>query len=74
MQSQCSRGDRPGQWLWSFDMDQQCLLVQELNPFNLSREESQMVSLNTLSMIDQLLMIDGSAVDLETVFPPLRCL
>lgn len=55
-------------------MDQQCLLVQELNPFNLSREESQMVSLSTLSMIDQLLMMDGSAVDLETVFPPLRCL
>uniref|UniRef100_H3CH74 Plexin B1 n=1 Tax=Tetraodon nigroviridis TaxID=99883 RepID=H3CH74_TETNG len=45
LQSQCSRGHRSGQWLWSFDMDQQCLLVQELNPLNLSREESQMVSL-----------------------------
>lgn len=44
-------------------MDQQCLLVQELNPFNLSREESQ-----TVSLIDQLLMIDCSPGDLETVF------
>uniref|UniRef100_A0A674PM98 Plexin-B1 n=1 Tax=Takifugu rubripes TaxID=31033 RepID=A0A674PM98_TAKRU len=45
LQSQCSRGQRPGEWLWSFDMDQQCLQVQELNPSNLSREESQTVSL-----------------------------
>lgn len=45
LQSQCPRGNHPGQWLWSFDMEQQCLVVQDLNPSNLSREESRMVSL-----------------------------
>lgn len=44
LQSQCSRGSQPGQWLWSFDMDQQCLAVQELNPSNISKDESRMVS------------------------------
>lgn len=55
LQSQCSRGQRPGQWLWSFDMDQQCLLVQELNPLNLSREESQTVFLTVpgLPLLDE---------------------
>ncbi|XP_070759639.1 plexin-B1 [Enoplosus armatus] len=46
LQSQCARGKQPGQWLWSFDMEQQCLAVQELNPSNVSREESRMVSLS----------------------------
>uniref|UniRef100_A0A3Q2EE70 Plexin-B1 n=1 Tax=Cyprinodon variegatus TaxID=28743 RepID=A0A3Q2EE70_CYPVA len=41
LKSECSRGSRPGQWLWSFDMEQQCLSVQDLNPFNISREESR---------------------------------
>ncbi|TWW62606.1 Plexin-B1 Semaphorin receptor SEP [Takifugu flavidus] len=55
MKSQCSRGQRPGEWLWSFDMDQQCLQVQELNPSNLSREESQTVSLTVpgLPLLDE---------------------
>ncbi|XP_056887031.1 plexin-B1 isoform X5 [Takifugu flavidus] len=55
LQSQCSRGQRPGEWLWSFDMDQQCLQVQELNPSNLSREESQTVSLTVpgLPLLDE---------------------
>uniref|UniRef100_A0A672YM46 Plexin-B1 n=1 Tax=Sphaeramia orbicularis TaxID=375764 RepID=A0A672YM46_9TELE len=39
LQSQCSRGNQPGQWLWSFDMEQQCLAVQDLSPSNVSREE-----------------------------------
>lgn len=43
LQSQCARGSQPGQWLWSFDMDQQCLAVQELNPSNISKDESRMV-------------------------------
>ncbi|MEQ2265367.1 hypothetical protein XENORESO_006947, partial [Xenotaenia resolanae] len=42
LKSQCSRGSQPGQWLWSFDIEQQCLSVQQLNPFNISREESRM--------------------------------
>uniref|UniRef100_A0A3B5L089 Sema domain-containing protein n=1 Tax=Xiphophorus couchianus TaxID=32473 RepID=A0A3B5L089_9TELE len=46
LRSQCGRGDRAGQWLWSFDIEQQCLSVQELNPFNISREESRMVTLS----------------------------
>ncbi|XP_069574852.1 plexin-B1 [Brachyistius frenatus] len=46
LKSQCSRGSQPGQWLWSFDMEQQCLAVQDLNPSNVSREDSRMVSLS----------------------------
>ncbi|KAM8914803.1 plexin-B1 isoform 2-T2 [Spinachia spinachia] len=46
LQSDCSRGKQPGQWLWSFDMEQQCLAIQELNPSNVSREESRKVSLS----------------------------
>ncbi|XP_047203292.1 plexin-B1 isoform X2 [Girardinichthys multiradiatus] len=46
LKSQCSRGSQPGQWLWSFDIEQQCLSVQQLNPFNISREESRMVALS----------------------------
>uniref|UniRef100_A0A671TKV1 Plexin-B1 n=1 Tax=Sparus aurata TaxID=8175 RepID=A0A671TKV1_SPAAU len=45
LQSECARGKQPGQWLWSFDMEQQCLSIQDLNPSNVSREESRMVSL-----------------------------
>ncbi|XP_030276306.1 plexin-B1 isoform X2 [Sparus aurata] len=46
LQSECARGKQPGQWLWSFDMEQQCLSIQDLNPSNVSREESRMVSLS----------------------------
>ncbi|XP_047438913.1 plexin-B1 isoform X2 [Mugil cephalus] len=46
LKSQCSRGSQPGQWLWSFDMEQQCLAVHDLNPSNVSREESTMVFLS----------------------------
>ncbi|XP_041803784.1 plexin-B1 [Chelmon rostratus] len=46
LQSECSRGKQPGQWLWSFDMEQQCLAVQDLNPSNVSREETRTVSLS----------------------------
>lgn len=44
LQSQCSRGGQPGQWLWSFDMEQHCLYISDLNPSNVSREESRPVS------------------------------
>ncbi|XP_057703038.1 plexin-B1 isoform X2 [Corythoichthys intestinalis] len=46
LQSNCRRGDQTGQWLWSFDMEQQCLAVQDLNPSNISRGESRTVSLS----------------------------
>uniref|UniRef100_A0A674F262 Plexin-B1 n=1 Tax=Salmo trutta TaxID=8032 RepID=A0A674F262_SALTR len=42
-QSQCSHRAQPGQWLWSFDMEQQCLTIQSLSPFNISREEKRRV-------------------------------
>uniref|UniRef100_UPI003AABC8E3 plexin-B1 n=1 Tax=Centroberyx gerrardi TaxID=166262 RepID=UPI003AABC8E3 len=46
LQSECARGAQPGQWLWSFDMEQQCLAVQDLNPSNISREETRTISLS----------------------------
>uniref|UniRef100_A0A8C2WNS7 Plexin-B1 n=1 Tax=Cyclopterus lumpus TaxID=8103 RepID=A0A8C2WNS7_CYCLU len=48
--SECSRGKQPGQWLWSFDMEQQCLAIQDLNPSNVSREESRTVSLSVAGL------------------------
>uniref|UniRef100_A0A665W9A8 Plexin-B1 n=1 Tax=Echeneis naucrates TaxID=173247 RepID=A0A665W9A8_ECHNA len=45
LQSECARGNQLGQWLWSFDIEQQCLTIQDLSPSNISREESKMVSL-----------------------------
>uniref|UniRef100_A0A665W971 Plexin b1b n=1 Tax=Echeneis naucrates TaxID=173247 RepID=A0A665W971_ECHNA len=46
LQSECARGNQLGQWLWSFDIEQQCLTIQDLSPSNISREESKMVSLS----------------------------
>ncbi|XP_077458913.1 plexin-B1 isoform X4 [Stigmatopora argus] len=46
LQSNCLRGEVTGQWLWSFDIEQQCLAVQELNPSNISRGESRTVYLS----------------------------
>ncbi|XP_061793817.1 plexin-B1 isoform X1 [Nerophis lumbriciformis] len=46
LESECHRGNQPGQWLWSFDMEQQCLAVQELSPSNISRQESRTVFLS----------------------------
>uniref|UniRef100_A0A674F281 Plexin-B1 n=1 Tax=Salmo trutta TaxID=8032 RepID=A0A674F281_SALTR len=45
-QSQCSHRAQPGQWLWSFDMEQQCLTIQSLSPFNISREEKRRIALS----------------------------
>uniref|UniRef100_A0A8C5FP24 Plexin b1b n=1 Tax=Gadus morhua TaxID=8049 RepID=A0A8C5FP24_GADMO len=47
LQSQCKRSNKTGQWLWSFDMEQQCLSVQDLQPSNVSRDQSRMVSADT---------------------------
>ncbi|KAM6979965.1 plexin-B1 [Aplochiton taeniatus] len=49
-QSECRRGAQPGQWLWSFDMEQQCLTVQSLSPSNISREERLTISLSVPSL------------------------
>uniref|UniRef100_A0A8C5EQI9 Plexin-B1 n=1 Tax=Gouania willdenowi TaxID=441366 RepID=A0A8C5EQI9_GOUWI len=55
LKSQCGRGRRPGQWLWSFDMEQQCLDIQDLNPSNISREESKTVSCKLPVMLYKML-------------------
>ncbi|XP_041946442.1 plexin-B1 isoform X2 [Alosa sapidissima] len=44
--TECARGAQEGQWLWSFDMEQQCLSVQTLQPSNISREEKRTLSLS----------------------------
>uniref|UniRef100_A0A8C9V7F1 Plexin b1b n=1 Tax=Scleropages formosus TaxID=113540 RepID=A0A8C9V7F1_SCLFO len=44
--SDCPRAHQPGQWLWSFDMEQQCLTVQTLSPSNISREERKNIVLS----------------------------
>ncbi|XP_030231065.1 plexin-B1 isoform X1 [Gadus morhua] len=46
LQSQCKRSNKTGQWLWSFDMEQQCLSVQDLQPSNVSRDQSRMIALS----------------------------
>nr|XP_033782092.1 plexin-B1 [Geotrypetes seraphini]XP_033782094.1 plexin-B1 [Geotrypetes seraphini]XP_033782095.1 plexin-B1 [Geotrypetes seraphini]XP_033782096.1 plexin-B1 [Geotrypetes seraphini] len=43
--SECSRSSESDQWLWSFDTSQQCLVVQSLNPSNISREEKRNIFL-----------------------------
>ncbi|CAM4623047.1 unnamed protein product [Leuciscus chuanchicus] len=45
LRNECVRGDQKDQWLWSFDMEQQCLSVEFLNPSNISREERRNISL-----------------------------
>uniref|UniRef100_A0A674CUJ7 Plexin-B1 n=1 Tax=Salmo trutta TaxID=8032 RepID=A0A674CUJ7_SALTR len=49
-QAQCSRGSQAGQWLWSFDMEQQCLTIQSLSPSNISRQEKRSISLSVLGL------------------------
>ncbi|XP_073327289.1 plexin-B1 [Pagrus major] len=36
---ECQRGSVPGQWLWSFNQTQQCLSIQHLSVYNISRGE-----------------------------------
>ncbi|XP_062853474.1 plexin-B1 [Trichomycterus rosablanca] len=43
---ECARGEEADHWLWSFDMEQQCLTVQTLTPLNISREETRTVTLS----------------------------
>uniref|UniRef100_A0A672SLX2 Plexin-B1 n=1 Tax=Sinocyclocheilus grahami TaxID=75366 RepID=A0A672SLX2_SINGR len=46
LRSECVRGDQKDQWLWSFDIEQQCLSVTFLNPSNISREERRIIFLS----------------------------
>nr|XP_057940876.1 plexin-B1-like isoform X2 [Doryrhamphus excisus] len=36
---ECRRGSEKGQWLWSFNQTQQCLSIQHLSMYNISRGE-----------------------------------
>ncbi|XP_063740982.1 plexin-B1-like isoform X2 [Eleginops maclovinus] len=36
---ECQRGSSQGQWLWSFNQMQQCLSIQHLSQYNISRGE-----------------------------------
>ncbi|XP_029456975.1 plexin-B1 isoform X2 [Rhinatrema bivittatum] len=44
--SECSRSSANDQWLWSYDIDQQCLAVHSLFPSNISREEKRNIFLS----------------------------
>ncbi|XP_004676267.1 PREDICTED: plexin-B1 isoform X2 [Condylura cristata] len=44
--SECSRGQGPEQWLWSFQPKPVCLRVTAMNPANISREERREVFLS----------------------------
>lgn len=43
-QSECSRGQGPERWLWSFQSELGCLQVAAMSPANISREERREVS------------------------------
>ncbi|XP_076870268.1 plexin-B1 [Brachyhypopomus gauderio] len=43
---ECVHGEEVDHWLWSFDMEQQCLTVHTLTPSNISREESRLIALS----------------------------
>ncbi|KAM4863155.1 plexin-B1 [Urocitellus parryii] len=44
--SECSRGQGPEQWLWSFQTEVVCLRVAAISPANISREERREVFLS----------------------------
>uniref|UniRef100_A0A8D0PAG9 Plexin-B1 n=1 Tax=Sus scrofa TaxID=9823 RepID=A0A8D0PAG9_PIG len=44
--SECSRGQGPERWLWSFQPELDCLRVAALSPANISREERREVFLS----------------------------
>ncbi|XP_077180940.1 plexin-B1 [Paroedura picta] len=56
--SECTRFRVSDQWLWGYNLTQQCLSVQSLSPANISREEQRTISL-TLS--DLPLLRDGES-------------
>uniref|UniRef100_A0A3Q2QX74 Plexin-B1 n=1 Tax=Fundulus heteroclitus TaxID=8078 RepID=A0A3Q2QX74_FUNHE len=43
---ECQRGSVQGQWLWSFNQTQQCLSIQRLSLYNISREEKADIALS----------------------------
>ncbi|KAF7210353.1 plexin-B1 isoform X2 [Nothobranchius furzeri] len=43
---ECQRGSLQGQWLWSFNQTQQCLGIQRLSLYNISRGEKTDIALS----------------------------
>ncbi|CAJ1055263.1 plexin-B1 isoform X1 [Xyrichtys novacula] len=43
---ECQRGSEQGQWLWSFNQTQQCLSIQHLSLYNISRGEETDISVS----------------------------
>ncbi|XP_037135114.1 plexin-B1 isoform X2 [Syngnathus acus] len=43
---ECRRGSVKGQWLWSFNRTQQCLSIQHLNLYNISRGEKTNITVS----------------------------
>ncbi|XP_015254208.1 PREDICTED: plexin-B1-like isoform X2 [Cyprinodon variegatus] len=43
---ECQRGSLQGQWLWSFNQTQQCLSIQRLSLYNISRGEKADIALS----------------------------
>ncbi|XP_033943662.1 plexin-B1 isoform X2 [Pseudochaenichthys georgianus] len=43
---ECQRGSTQGQWLWSFNQMQQCLNIQHLSQYNISRGEETHIAVS----------------------------
>uniref|UniRef100_A0A3P8ZZS0 Plexin-B1 n=1 Tax=Esox lucius TaxID=8010 RepID=A0A3P8ZZS0_ESOLU len=56
--SQCRRGDLPGQWLWSFDRQQQCLTIQSLSLYNISYGEKTAIAVSVKGLPS---LVEGEA-------------
>uniref|UniRef100_A0A3Q2GBZ6 Plexin-B1 n=1 Tax=Cyprinodon variegatus TaxID=28743 RepID=A0A3Q2GBZ6_CYPVA len=50
---ECQRGSLQGQWLWSFNQTQQCLSIQRLSLYNISRGEKIALSVEGLPSLQQ---------------------
>uniref|UniRef100_A0A4W5N559 Plexin-B1 n=1 Tax=Hucho hucho TaxID=62062 RepID=A0A4W5N559_9TELE len=56
--SQCSRGALQDQWLWSFDQQQQCLSIQSLSLYNISRGEETDIAVSVKGLPS---LVEGEA-------------
>ncbi|XP_034446957.1 plexin-B1-like isoform X1 [Hippoglossus hippoglossus] len=49
-QWECQRGSQQGQWLWSFNQTQQCLSIQHLSLYNISRGEKTDITVSVTGL------------------------
>ncbi|XP_078144168.1 plexin-B3 [Centroberyx gerrardi] len=47
---QCQRHAQPNHWLWSFELTNQCVTVQSLEPANQSKDEQTQVTLSVIQL------------------------